>query len=74
MGLRESTTWGGVETSVRVLEFEGLFLLDYKGTLSQVVGTLGDQGPEEGVCVRKGTVEDVEKGQIVGFGVIPVHE
>ena len=30
---------------------------DYKGTLSQVVGTLGDEGPEEGVCVRKGTVE-----------------
>ena len=63
-----------VETSVRFFEFEGLFLLEYKGTI-KLLGPLGVRDQKRvSVCVRKGTVEDVEKGQIVGLGVVPVHE
>jgi len=57
-------------------EFEGLFLLEYKDTL-KLLGTLGVRDQKRvTVCVRKGTgtVEDVEKGQIVGFGVVRAHE
>ena len=63
-----------VETSVRVFEFEGLFLLEYNGTL-KLLGPLGVRDQDRvSVCFRKGTVEDVEKGQIVGLEVVPDHE